>query len=266
MSISMSIPRYAQAGYGNYLDSTSVKNTVKKGNIFVKQRNNSVQSQNTSTGNMRQVADMIPDVNYYTAIAKAGIKATAEFYDSMSKRRNQEHLATNYQYQAMSYAMQAESAMLGVDSIKQDIRGATNDVYSVYRMGEYQALEQGLNDAQIIHNERARTAGSGVRMNSESKQEVYKTNQYSAQQNQWAIQENTESSAYSARMNVQKLMNSLSDQQMQIANLQAQEILAQGNAKASKIEAKAIKPFMNAIYTGAISFAQSVMNMKGIGG
>ena len=103
-------------------------------------------------------------------------------------------------------------------------------------------------------------------MDSESKQEVYKTNQYGAQQNQWAIQQNTESSAYSARMNVQKLMNSLSDQQMQIANLQAQEILALGNAKASKIEAKAIKPFMNANYTGAISFAQSVMNMKGIGG
>ena len=102
MSISMSIPRYAQAGYGKYLDSTSVKNTVKKGNIFANQRNKSVQSQNTSTGNMRQVADMIPDVNYYTAIAKAGIKSTAEFYDSMSKRRNQEHLATNYQYQAMS--------------------------------------------------------------------------------------------------------------------------------------------------------------------
>lgn len=262
MSVSMSIPRYAQPNYGSYLDNTSVKNTVKSNNIFVQQQNNSVQTTNSGTGRMRQMADAIPDKNVWTAIAKSAIKATAEFYDSMTTRRNQEQLATNYQYQAMSYSMQAENALLGVDSIKQDIRGATNDVYNVYRMGEYQALEQGLNDAQIIHNERAHTAGSGVRMNSESKQEVYKSNQYGAQQNQWAIQENTESSAYSARMNVQKLMNSLSDQQMQVANLQAQEIIAQGNAKASNIQAKANKPLKNAVYTFIASMAQSMGGMK----
>lgn len=268
MATSISIPRWAQPNYGAYLNKASVKNTVNTvksdpNNIFLVQSNNTVQSQSTGVNNLRQFADTIPDYNVWTKLAKAGVKATAEFYDSMTKRRNQEQLANNYQYQAMTYAMQAENALLGVDGVKQDIRGATNDVYNVYRMGEYQAMQQGLHDAQVIHGERAQTASSGVRMNSESKQEVYKSNQYGAQQNQWAIQASTESSAYSARMNVQKLMNSLSDQQMQVANLKAQEIIAQGNAKASNIQAKSIKPFMNAGYAFAISMAQSSMPSMG---
>lgn len=269
-SYSSSVPYYAREGYGEYLKKTSVENTTKDNsfNIFIQGGGNNYQQTSTNKGvnNLRQAADAIPDINIWTKLAKAGVRATAEFYDSMSDRREQEHLSTNYQYQALAYDMQSKLVDIDIQNAQLDIRSATNDVYNTYRMGEYQAMLQGLQDAQIIHGERARTASSGVRMNSESKQEVYNSNVYGAQQNQWAIQENTNSAARSAKANVQKLMKNMSDLELQKANFKAQEIIAMGNAQASNIQAKSIKPFENAIYAFGLSMANSSMgNFGGMG-
>lgn len=265
-SYSSSVPYYARDGYGEYLEKTSVKNTTKNNsfNIFVQGGNNYQQtSKNKGVNNLRQAADAIPDINIWTKLAKAGVRATAEFYDSMSDRREQQHLSANYQYQALAYDMQSKLVDIDIQNAQLDIRSATNDVYNTYRMGEYQAMLQGLQDAQIIHGERASTASSGVRMNSESKQEVYKSNVYGAQQNQWAIQENTNSAARSAKMNVQKIMKNMSDLELQKANFKAQELIAMGNAQASKIESKSIKPLENAIYAFGLSMANSGMGSMG---
>ena len=258
------MPYYAREGYGEYLEKTSVKNTTKNTsntNIFIQGGNNYQQtSTNKGVNNLRQAADAIPNINIWTMLAKAGVRATAEFYDSMSNRREQEHLSTNYQYQALAYDMQSKLVDIDIQNARLDIRSATNDVYNTYRMGEYQAMMQGLQDAQIIHGERASTASSGVRMNSESKQEVYNSNVYGAQQNQWAIQENTNSAARSAKMNVQKIMKNMSDLELQKANFKAQELIAMGNAQASNIQAKSIKPLENAIYAFGLSMANSGMS------
>ena len=263
-SYSSGVPYYAREGYGEYLEKTSVKNTTKNTsntNIFIQGGNNYQQtSTNKGVNNLRQAADAIPNINIWTMLAKAGVRATAEFYDSMSNRREQEHLSTNYQYQALAYDMQSKLVDIDIQNARLDIRSATNDVYNTYRMGEYQAMMQGLQDAQIIHGERASTACSGVRMNSESKQEVYNSNVYGAQQNQWAIQENTNSAARSAKMNVQKIMKNMSDLELQKANFKAQELIAMGNAQASNIQAKSIKPFENAIYAFGLSMANSGMS------
>lgn len=259
-SYSSSVPYYAREGYGEYLKKTSVKNTTKNTsntNIFIQGSSPNYTSTNKGVNNLRQAADAIPDINIWTKLAKAGVRATAEFYDSMSTRREQQHLSANYQYQALAYDMQSKLVDIDIQNAQLDIRSATNDVYNTYRMGEYQAMLQGLQDAQIIHGERASTASSGVRMNSESKQEVYKSNVYGAQQNQWAIQENTNSAARSAKMNVQKLMKNMSDLELQKANFKAQELIAMGNSQAAKIESKSIKPLENAIYAFGLSMANS---------
>ena len=267
-SYSSSVPYYAREGYGKYLEKTSVKNTTKNTsntNIFIQGSSPNYTSTNKGVNNLRQAADAIPDINIWTKLAKAGVRATAEFYDSMSERREQQHLSANYQYQALAYDMQSKLVDIDIQNAQLDIRSATNDVYNTYRMGEYQAMLQGLQDAQIIHGERASTASSGVRMNSESKQEVYNSNVYGAQQNQWAIQENTNSAARSAKMNVQKLMKNMSDLELQKANFKAQELIAMGNSQAAKIESKSIKPLENAIYAFGLSMANSGMSFKGIG-
>ena len=267
-SYSSGVPYYAREGYGEYLEKTSVKNTTKNTsntNIFIQGSSPNYTSTNKGVNNLRQAADAIPDYNIWTKLAKAGVRATAEFYDSMSDRREQQHLSANYQYQALAYDMQSKLVDIDIQNAQLDIRSATNDIYNTYRMGEYQAMLQGLQDAQIIHGERASTASSGVRMNSESKQEVYKSNVYGAQQNQWAIQENTNSAARSAKANVQKLMKNMSDLELQKANFKAQEIIAMGNAQASNIQAKSIKPLENAIYAFGLSMASSGFNFKGTG-
>lgn len=265
-SYSSSVPYYAREGYGEYLEKTSVKNTTKNTsntNIFIQGSSPNYTSTNKGVNNLRQAADAIPDINIWTKLAKAGVRATAEFYESMSDRREQQHLSTNYQYQALAYDMQSKLVDIDIQNAKLDIRSATNDVYNTYRMGEYQAMLQGLQDAQIIHGERASTASSGVRMNSESKQEVYNSNVYGAQQNQWAIQENTNSAARSAKANVQKLMKNMSDLELQKANFKAQELIAMGNSQAAKIESKSIKPLENAIYAFGLSMANSGMGSMG---
>lgn len=269
----MAIPLYAQSGYGSYLNRTSVANTTNNGNWFtnlfsngntsVSQSSNKANT-NKATNNLRQASDSIPNMNIYTAIAKSAINATAEYFDSMQERRQLESVSYNYQWQSVSHSMNAELVGLDIQNAQNDVRFMQNNVYEQYRIGEIQALEQGLADAQMIHHERAVTAGSGVRMNSESKAEIHQANKKSAELNQWIIQQNTDSNALNAKLSVANALRQVSDLEMMKANYQAQAIIAQGNAKAANIQAKSIKPLENAIITFGLSMAQNA-NFGGMG-
>lgn len=270
----MAIPLYAMQGYGSYLKKTSVANTTKNGNWFtnlfsnsgntsVNQTSNKTNT-NKATNNLRQTSDAIPNFNIYTAIAKSAINATAEYFDSMQERKQLESVSYNYQWQSVSHSMNAEVVGLDIQDAQNDVRFMQNNVYEQYRIGEIQALEQGLADAQTIHHERAVTAGSGVRMNSESKAEIHQANKKSAELNQWVIQQNTDSNALNAKINVTNALRKVSDLEMMKANYQAQAIIAIGNAKAANIQAKSIKPLENAIITFGLSMAQNA-NFGGMG-
>ena len=165
---------------------------------------------------------------------------------------------------------------IAIETNNSNVLNAQNDVYNQYRMGEYQAMEQGLRDAQIIHGQRAQTASSGVLMTSASKAELDQSNVMAAEINQHIIQENTNSAVRRAQANVTNLQNQSiellsqsmqligqeADLKMQQANFMAQAAILEGDSQASNIMAKSIKPFLNAGYEFGLSMAQSFSSMK----
>ena len=254
-------------------------------------------STNASGANgLKKASDSIPNMNVWTALAKASINATAEYFNSMSKRRELEALSNSLMYQAQTALMNSqivESKLSLVPAMKElnkiaietnnsNVLNAQNDVYNQYRMGEYQAMQQGLHDAQIIHAQRAQTASSGVLMTSASKAELDQSNVMGAQMNQHIIQENTNSAVRQAQANVTSLQNQSiellsqsmqligqeADLKMQQANFMAQAAMLEGDSKASNIMAKSIKPFMNAGFEFGLPMAQwgSQNYMGSIGG
>lgn len=138
-----------------------------------------------------------------------------------------------YKNQALNYDAQADTARAnqGIAQI---------NIESAFRTGEYQALLQGLQDAQEISSTRASTASSGVRLNSGSTADVEATQRMNAKLNQIQIQKQTTANVSNARM--------------QLANAKAQEIIAEGNTTASRIMAKGSNPFIQ----GALGFISSM--------
>jgi len=257
----MAIPQYAMPNYGSYLEKTSVANTTRSANVQINASNQKYT--NKGTDRMRQQADMIPDYNWWTAIAKAGIKATAQWFDSMTERKSLEAQSNSYMYDFQLSMMNANL----VDAQKQlaelDIRSACNEVYNQYYNGEIQAFEQGLQDAQATAAQQAQSASSGVRMNSGSKAEINQSNKLSSEINQYIIQRNTDSNASNARQQMYTSMRQLSDLDLQKANYMAQGYIAMGNYKAMQIQAKSIKPLEQANFAFGESIANSAMNMYG---
>ena len=254
-------------------------------------------STNASGANgLKRASDSIPNMNVWTALAKASINATSEYFNSMSKRRELEAQSNSLMYQAQSALMNSqivesklslipamkELNKIAIETNNSNVLNAQNDVYNQYRMGEYQAMEQGLRDAQIIHGQRAQTASSGVLMSSASKAELDQSNVMAAEINQHIIQENTNSAARRAQANVTNLQNQSiellsqsmqligqeADLKMQQANFMAQAAILEGDSKASNIMAKSIKPFLNAGYEFGLTMAQwgSQNYMGSIGG
>lgn len=257
----MGIPQFAKPNYGSYLNSTSVSNTTRSANVQINASNQKYT--NKATNKLRQRADAIPDYNWWTAIAKAGIKATAEWFDSMTERKSLEAQSNSYMYDFQLSMMNANL----VDAQKQlaelDIRSACNEVYNQYYNGEIQAFEQGLQDAQVTAAQQAQSASSGVRMNSGSKAEINQSNKLSSEINQYIIQRNTDSNASNARQQMYTSMRQLSDLDLQKANYMAQGYIAMGNYKAMQIQAKSIKPLEQAYFAFEESIANSAMNMYG---
>ena len=234
---------------GNRSSTSSSKNGVNKG-----------------TSRLRKNADAIPDYNIWTALAKACMNATAEWFDSMTERRELEAQATGYLNQVQTSQMNATLVDNRKELAELDVRSACNEVYNQYFNGQIQAFEQGLQDAQTTASQQAQSASSGVRMNEGSKAEVDKSNRVSAEINQKIIQRNTESNASNARQQMYAQMRQLSDLDLQKANYIAQGYVAMGNYQAMKIQAKAIKPLEQAGFAFAESMASSISNMGGMGG
>ena len=244
----------------------------------------------TGPDGLRRASNSIPNMNVWTALAKASINATAEYFNSMSKRRELEAQSNSLMYQAQTALMNSqivesklslipamkELNKIAIETNNSNVLNAQNDVYNQYRMGEYQAMEQGLRDAQIIHGQRAQTASSGVLMTSASKAELDQSNVMASEINQHIIQENTNSAVRRAQANVTNLQNQSiellsqsmqligqeADLKMQQANFMAQAAILEGDSQASNIMAKSIKPFLNAGYEFGLSMAQSFSSMK----
>lgn len=276
----MAIPQYAQSGYGTYLKkqssdlqdalatshntgSTSSRVSIGGNRSSTSSSKNGV---NKGTSRLRKNADAIPDYNIWTALAKACMNATAEWFDSMTERRGLEAQATGYLNQVQTSQMNATLVDNRKELAELDVRSACNEVYNQYFNGQIQAFEQGLQDAQTTASQQAQSASSGVRMNSGSKAEVDKSNRVSAEINQKIIQRNTESNASNARQQMYAQMRQLSDLDLQKANYIAQGYVAMGNYQAMKIQAKAIKPLEQAGFAFAESMASSISNMGGMGG
>lgn len=114
--------------------------------------------------------------------------------------------------QATQYLAQKQTASINEQLAKQ----ATAQAYS---SGAYQAMMQGLKDAQIIAQTRASRAGSGVKLGVGSAKEIEASQRISAAMNQAQIQKAT----------IEQATNHILEQ----ANYQAQQVIAQGNADAS---------------------------------
>jgi hypothetical protein len=276
----MTIPQCAQSGYGAYLKkqssylqdalatshntgSTSSRVSIGGNRSSTSSSKNGV---NKGISRLRKNADAILDHNVWTALAKASMNATAEWFDSMTERRGLEAQATGYLNQVQTSQMNATLIDNRKELAELDVRSACNEVYNQYFNGQIQAFEQGLQDAQTTANQQAQSASSGVRMNEGSKAEVDKSNRVSAEINQKIIQRNTESNASNARQQMYAQMRQLSDLDLQKANYIAQGYVAMGNYQAMKIQAKAIKPLEQVGFAFAESMASSIPNMGGMGG
>lgn len=107
-----------------------------------------------------------------------------------------------------------------------------------YTSGAYQAMMQGLQDAQIIAQTRASRAGSGVRLGVGSAKEIEASQRMSAAMNQIQIQKQTTAQA--------------NNHLLEASNYRVQQIIAQGNADAAK--ASKVNPLLSGV-TGLISSA-----------
>ena len=75
-------------------------------------------STNASGANgLKRASDSIPNMNVWTALAKASINATAEYFNSMSKRRELEALSNSLMYQAQT----ASSGVLMTSASKAEL-------------------------------------------------------------------------------------------------------------------------------------------------
>ena len=122
--------------------------------------------------------------------------------------------------QNSAYKLQAEQYEQQKLMAAQNEKLAKMAVANAYSSGAYQAMMQGLQDAQIISQTRASRASSGVRMDVGSAREIEASQRISAALNQAQIQKNTTAAAVNAKL--------------QQANYQVEQIIAQGNADAAR--------------------------------
>ena len=99
-----------------------------------------------------------------------------------------------------SYKLQAEQYEQQKLMAAQNEKLAKMAVANAYSSGAYQAMMQGLQDAQIISQTRASRAGSGVRMGVGSAREIEASQRISAALNQTQIQRNTTAAAVNAKL------------------------------------------------------------------
>lgn len=209
-----------------------------------------------------QSADSIPDYNVWTALAKGAMKGIGTYFDARSQQRELRFQGTMSRFQA---SMARQNAYFAEKQAQINAKNSINDMYATFRIGEHQAMLQGLADSQVTHKQQAVTASSGTRMNVGSKNEIDYTNRVSAEINQKAIQENVVREASNFKL---QSVNAEVTGLLEVANYNAQALIAEGDARASDIMADAIDPVSSGILSFANSFASSMMasGFKGFGG
>ena len=205
------------------------------------------------TDQLNKKADNIPNFNIYTRLAKAGLKGVAGYVSAKTQKRQLQFQADVARYQAQGAKSNAEFAM---QQAQLNAKGATQEMYNVYRMGEHQSMLQGVSDAQVIHSQRARTASSGVRMDQGSKAEIDTTNRMSEEINRKALQESIIHNA--SQMKIQATNYEVQGI-LEQANYMAQAYILEGDAKASEILAKQISP----LGEGLTAFVNSLISSYG---
>lgn len=150
------------------------------------------------SGSMQNPSFYIP-----AAAAVSGITA---MFEQQSQNSGYEEKAMQYEAQKQSAAMNARLAALSLAQ--------------AYDSGAYQAMVQGLSDAQTIANTRASRASSGVRLGVGSAREVEASQRVNAAINQAQIQKNTWNAATNAMLSEY--------------NYKVQQVIAQGNADAAR--------------------------------
>lgn len=118
-----------------------------------------------------------------------------------------------------------------------------------YTSGAYQAMMQGLQDAQMISQTRAARASSGVRMGVGSAKEIEASQRINAAINQNQIQKQTVAAA--------------NNHLLEASNYRVQQIISQGNADAAK--AMKVNPLLSGL-TGIITSAVQYDNLWQDGG
>ncbi len=137
------------------------------------------------------------------------------------------------------YGAQANQYMAQKHTAAMNERMAKMAVTNAYTSGAYQAMMQGLRDAQEISQTRASRAGSGVRLGVGSAKEIEASQRISAAMNQAQIQKQT--------------IEAATNHMMDASNYQVQQVIAQGNANA----ANAMK--QNSFLSGITSFISSAV-------
>ena len=213
-----------------------------------------------SVNQLGKSADSIPNYNVWTALAKGAIRGYGAFLDARSQQRELSFGATTSRMTAQTARMNAEFAQR---QAKYNAQNSLNDMYATYRMYEHQAMLQGLADSQQRSKQQAVTASSGVRINQGSKREIDDTNRIAGEINQKAIQENAVRSASAYKLqSVNAEVTGLLEQ----ANYMAQALIAEGDAKASDIMAKAIDPLGSGLLAFGTTVASSMMASGSFGG
>ena len=191
----------------------------------------SYNSANHATNNVDGSSDWDKNANdlFQLGVGNAIVSGFSSFNESYKNVLQGQMTARNYQAQADSYNYQANMAM--------------QNMFNAYRQGAWEAMDMGIKDRQKLADIKTANASSGVKMTSGSKKELEASQRLIHAQNQKALRDNIEAQA--------------SQYRQQAVNMQAQAIVAKGNAQAQNMMASSWSPFINGFMTVGSGIAKA---------
>lgn len=172
---------------------------------------------NVNTINQGQTSPLADGMG--SVLTMAGLAGIKGYFGAQEEKDNYRAMASNYDYQAKIADLNARASKL--------------NIANAYKSSEYQAMQQGLADAQRISRTRTRTAGRGVQLNSGSAAELETTQRMNAELNQQAIRKNR--------------VEAVNQQRLNLASAQGQGIVNRANAQAARDIAGTINPFLRGL-------------------
>lgn len=173
--------------------------------------------------------------SWFSALDRtSALKAAGVFTDAAlnsnslmnaSRAQSAQYLAQAAQYEANAFSAESKKVEYDYQAklARLNAQSGQRQLYQIYRQGEWQAMAQGIVDAEKVAQSRVKTAARGVRLGHGSAALVEQTERLAAWQNQKAIQIST--------------INAANAQRTQVANSLAQAYIAEGNSKATEYQA-----------------------------